>query len=72
MTQIEMVREHLKHYPITQKEAYELYGSLRLSHIIYMLRKEGMAIETDMVQGKNRFGHNVNYARYHLDLMKDV
>lgn len=55
---------------ITSYEAIERFGATRLSGIIFILRKRGFGIETEMVQGKNRFGHLTNYAIYRLT--KDV
>ena len=49
-TQKSAVRAHLlqgRH--ITQLEALELYGSLRLSAIIFDLREEGLPIKTDKI-----------------------
>ena len=51
-------------------EAIEKYGATRLSGIIYVLKEWGFGIETEMVQGKNRYGHITNYAIYHL--VKDL
>lgn len=45
-----MVRSHLLDgKPITQLEALKLYGSLRLSAIIYDLRDEGIPIEMERI-----------------------
>lgn len=46
-----MIRQHLlegKH--ITQLDALKQYGALRLSAIIFELRKEGMDIVTEKIQ----------------------
>ena len=55
---------------ITSFEAIERFGATRLSGIIFVLRKRGFGIETEMVQGKNRYGHITNYAIYRL--IKDI
>ena len=55
---------------ITSFEAIERFGATRLSSIIFVLRKKGFGIETEMVQGKNRYGHIINYAIYRLT--KDI
>lgn len=55
---------------ITSFEAIERFGATRLSSIIFVLRKKGFGIETEMVQGKNRYGHITNYAIYRLT--KDI
>ena len=51
---------------ITSLQALDLFGVTRLADIIFRLRKEGYAIETDDVTTKNRYGHVVTYARYRL------
>lgn len=51
---------------ITSYEAIEKFGATRLSGIIFILRERGFGIETEMVQGKNRYGHSTNYAIYRL------
>ena len=55
---------------ITSFEEIERFGATRLSGIIFVLRKRGFGIETEMVQGKNRYGHITNYAIYRL--IKDI
>lgn len=55
---------------ITSFEAIERFGATRLSSIIFSLRKRGFVIETEMVQGKNRYGQSTNYAIYRL--VKDI
>ena len=49
-TQIEQVAKHLeKHGSITSWEAIMNYRATRLSAIIFILRKRGMQIATDLV-----------------------
>ena len=61
------VLKHLKVMGhITQREAYELYGSQKVSSIIFNLRKLGYVIETVDCVGKDRYGHTCKYARYEL------
>lgn len=70
-SQISDVIEHLRKYKsITSLEAIELFGATRLSGIIFILREKGFGIETEIVQGKNRYGHSTNYAVYRLT--KDI
>ncbi len=70
-SQISDVIKHLRKYKtITSYEAIKKYGATRLSGIIYILRERGFGIETEMIQGKNRYGHMTNYAIYHLT--KDI
>lgn len=50
-TQKRAIRAHLlKGKHITQLDALRLYGALRLSAIIFDLRKEGMDIVTEKIQ----------------------
>lgn len=70
-SQIRDIITHLRKYKsITSMEAIRKYGATRLSGIIFILRDKGFGIETEMVQGKNRYGHVTNYAVYHLT--KDI
>ena len=53
---------------ITSWEAIREFGATRLSAIIYNLRyKEGLNIISKNVNGKNRYGDPVSYARYFLE-----
>lgn len=53
---------------ITSWEAIKEFGATRLSAIIYNLRyKEGLNIISKNVNGKNRYGDPVSYARYFLE-----
>lgn len=70
-SQISEIITHLrKHKKITSMEAIKKYGATRLSGIIYILKDRGFGIETEMVQGTNRYGHVTRYAVYHL--VKDI
>ena len=70
-SQISEIITHLRKYKrITSYEAIRKYGATRLSGIIFILREKGFGIETEITQGKNRYGHTTNYAIYHLT--KDV
>ena len=67
MTQTERVIRHLRDYgSITSMEAVREYGIMRLASRISDLKKSGMPIRVEMVSGKNRYGENISYARYHL------
>ena len=58
------VRKHLKRRKsITQLQALELYGTWRLSAIIYNLRKE-MKIESKDVKVKTRYGITTFVSKY--------
>ncbi len=70
-SQISEVINHLRKYnSITSIEAVYKYGAIRLSGIIYCLRNKGYVIETEKVNGINRYGNSSNYAIYHL--IKDI
>ncbi len=61
------VLNHLKdNGSITSMEAIENYGATRLSAIIFNLRKAGHNIETVSMGMTDRYGHQVNYAKYVL------
>ena len=59
------VLKHLQtHGNLTSTEAIKLYGATRLAAIIFVLRKQGYEIDTQMCVGKTRYGDAVNYANY--------
>ena len=66
----EIILEHLQeHGSITSLEAIEKYHCTRLSHYIYLLRKEGYAIESEDVS----FIHSITgrkgyYSKYILEV----
>ena len=66
----EIILEHLQaHGSITSMEAIEKYHCTRLSHYIYLLRKEGYGIASEDVS----FVHSVTgrkgqYAKYILEV----
>lgn len=51
---------------INPKEALNECGSMRLSAIIFDLKKEGYDIETIRETSKNKWGDKVSYAKYVL------
>lgn len=62
VSQINKVQLHLlEGKSITPIEALNMFGAFRLSHIIYVLRKEGMDIKTDLIDDGVR-----RYAKYTL------
>ena len=66
-TQLEAVKNHLEYYGhLTSLEAIREYGCTRLSHYIYVLRKEGLRIDTLPTHSVNRFGNPVTFATYKL------
>ncbi len=68
MTQCEKVERHMRdHGSITALEAMQDYGIMRLAARISDLRnKKGLAIESEMVKGKNRYGEKTAYSKYRL------
>ena len=64
----EIILEHLLEYgSITSLVAIELYHCTRLSHYIYLLRKEGYVIESKDVDFIHSItGRKGQYARYIL------
>lgn len=68
MTQAKRVIEYLdSHGSITQKEAFEELGILRLAQVIRVLKNTGVRIISVRESGKNRFGETSWYARYMYD-----
>lgn len=67
-TQKELIEKHLlKKGKITSWEAFKRYGITRLSHIIYLLRKEDYNIKSVRTTKKNRYGHYCTYSTYTLE-----
>ena len=66
-TQMQKVREHLNAgFSITPLEALTLFGSLRLSAIIFNLRADGVPVKTKIIEVKTRAGV-AHVARYYLE-----
>ena len=55
-----------KYGSITSMEAFEYYGITRLSARIKDLRDLGYNVVTLMIDGTNRYGESVRYAKYIL------
>lgn len=67
MTQCDRILNHLKENSgITQREALEMYGCMRLGSRIYDLKKRGHKIITIPEEGYNRYGEKTRFARYRL------
>lgn len=68
MTKTKAVLMHLEEKgSITSWEAIKEYGATRLSAIIFQLRhKYGMDIISEMVNFKDRFGNDTQFAKYIL------
>jgi len=60
------VLKYLKQYKvITDDKAHEKFGINRLGSVIYDLRKQGVLIDTVMVESTNRYGNPYKYGRYY-------
>jgi hypothetical protein len=67
MTQSQRILEHLQQYgSITQRDAIDNYGIMRLASRVNDLRREGHPIITEVVTGKNRYGEPTRWARYRM------
>ena len=66
----EIILEHLQeHGSITSLEAIDKYKCTRLSHYIYLLRKEGYEIESEDVSFIHSItGRKGQYAKYILEV----
>ncbi len=66
-TQCMKVLRYLREFgSITAAEAMEHFGCFRLAARIADLRDEGIAIESEIRAGKNRFGDTIYFAVYTL------
>ena len=66
-TQCDLILMHMKKYgSITHMEAESEYGIARLASRINDLRRQGVAIKSDIITGKNRREETTHYARYSL------
>lgn len=66
MTQRERILKHLKRKSITQLEAAQNLGCLRLSERIRELEADGVKIKRKRVSVCNRFGEPCSVVRYSL------
>ena len=63
----DLILRHMKTYgSINHKDAEREYGCTRLAARISDLRRRGVAIQSEIVTGKNRFGNDIHYAEYRL------
>jgi len=61
------VLNHLKNYgSISQREAVEYYNLYRLSSVIYVLKKRGYEITSELAPFVSKYGIKSNFAIYHL------
>lgn len=68
MTQNEKVLNYMEKFgSITQLEALADLGIMRLASRISDLKKDDYKIKKEMIKSKNRFGENIQFARYSLE-----
>ena len=67
----DIILKHLQEYgSITSLVAIELYHCTRLSHYIYLLRKDGYVIESEDITFVHSItGRKGQYARYRLEVV---
>lgn len=66
-TQAERILDYMEEYgSITQLEALQDLGCMRLASRISDLKKQGVPIKSDIEAVKNRFGENCYIKRYSL------
>lgn len=67
MTQCERILEHMQqHGSITQLEAMNDYGIMRLSSRVNDLKRAGYNITSTIETGRNRYGETTHFAKYTL------
>ena len=67
MKQAERVLKYMRDFgSITQLEAMQDIGCMRLAARIADLKRDGHAIRREMETSKNRYGEDTSYARYRL------
>jgi hypothetical protein len=67
-TQNDMILRHLRAFgSISPREAFDLYGCMRLGARIYDLKRQGFAIRAGRETSRNRRGDKVTYARYYME-----
>ena len=67
MKQTERILKYMRDFgSITQLEAMQDIGCMRLAARIADLKRDGHAIRREMETSKNRYGEETSYARYRL------
>jgi hypothetical protein len=61
-----IVKHMMKYGTITSIEAIEKYGCTRISHYIYLMRKNGYNVTSEVKKGTNRYGQKSHYSLYKL------
>lgn len=71
MSQKQRILKYLQDYgSITQLEALQNLGIMRLASRMSELKKEGYCITKEIVSAKNRYGETVWFARYKMEVEK--
>lgn len=69
MTQHNLITAHIDTFgSITPFEAFTEYGITKLATRISELRRQGVQIQGEMVEGKNRYGQPIRFMRYRHEL----
>lgn len=72
MNQREMIIDYIKDFgSITSYEAYIDLGITQLATRIKELKEKGYGFETEWVTKKNRYGKNVSFKKYKLEVTDD-
>lgn len=72
MTQKERILKYIKEFGyITSWQAYQDLGIMQLGARIDQLQKEGYKFKTEWEYKKNRYGENVSFKRYSLEVAND-
>lgn len=72
MTQKERILKYINEFGyITSWQAYQDLGIMQLGARIDQLQKEGYTFKTEWEHKKNRYGENVNFKRYSLEVVND-
>ncbi len=67
MKQTERILQYMRDFgSITQLEAMQDLGCMRLGARIFDLKREGYEIKKETETSKNRYGEDTSYARYRL------
>lgn len=67
MKQTDRILKYMRDFgSITQLEAMQDIGCMRLAARIADLKRDGHAIRREMETSKNRYGEDTSYARYRL------
>ena len=67
----EVLKYMRQHKFITPQKANEKFGVTRMGSVIADLRKQGVLIDTVMVEDTNRYGNTTRYGRYYYKGMAD-